>query len=333
MARALMQALSGPVDVELVSDLRIRDGKGDATHQQELERAAAIEAERLIALNRWSIWVSYHNYYKAPDLIGPAVCRALNIPYVLIEATRASKRLNGPWDRFARAAEAACDQADVIFHLTERDGEALRACKPKGQLIDRLHPFLARETLGAPARPKGRVILSAGMMRGGDKMASYRGIAAVLAHLTAADWVLRIAGDGPAGAEVEALFASFGDRVVFLGQLDAAGMAQAYHEASVFLWPGVNEAFGMVYLEAQAAGVPVVAERRPGVEDVVDCAGMAPMGDPAAMAQRIDQLLKDTEFQSHEATQARQFVEDRHLIGTARTKLWQVMAPLMAHQS
>ena len=129
----------------LVSRLRSRDGAGDPAAQDRILEAAELEIERLSAGPRPDLWLTYHSYYKAPDLLGPRLSRQWGIPYVLIEATRASKRLQGPYARFAKAAEAACDAADVIFYLTEYDREALERDRVPGQRLVRLRPFLAVE--------------------------------------------------------------------------------------------------------------------------------------------------------------------------------------------
>ncbi len=329
VARSLVQALGGLGQVDLVSELRLRDGVGDTEVQQRLTDFAQAEAARLIAKGGWDIWVTYHNYYKAPDLIGPAVSQALGIPYVLIESTRALKRFGGRWDQFARAAEIASDAADVIFYFTQQDGQALLARAPAGQQVVKLNPFLMRAELGTMAVPTGPVILAAGMMRQGDKFASYQAIARTLPFLQTSGWQLHIAGDGPARPEIETLFAPMKDHVTYLGQLDAEGMARAYHNASLFLWPGVNEAFGMVYLEAQAAGLPVIAEYRPGIEDVLPPEAMVAVGRPEAVAGRIDLLLRDRERREEASLAARTLVKSRHLLPSGQATLRQSLEPLL----
>ncbi len=218
MARLLQRALGndGAHQVTLVSELRSYDGKGEEEVQSQLLTAAEAEITRLAALSKIDLWVTYHNYYKAPDLLGPSVSRARKIPYVLFEATRARKRLNGPWARFAAAAEHANDAANLIFHFTARDGVALHEQGHAAQSIAPLSPFLGLDSLAplSPASPEhSKVILSVGMMRGPDKFASYKRIAEILAQLQTPDWRLVIVGDGPRRAEVEALFARFGAQV------------------------------------------------------------------------------------------------------------------------
>ncbi|MEO0938280.1 MAG: glycosyltransferase family 4 protein [Pseudomonadota bacterium] len=329
MARALMNALEGAV---LVSELRIYDKDGDAAQQEALMQEAEAEVQRLLAhanAGQWRAWLTYHNYYKAPDLIGPAVCAALGIPYLAVESTRARKRLTGPWARFAAAAEAASDAAAAVFYLTARDAEALRAYAPEGQKIVHLRPFLDRDVLPMTRDGDGG-ILSVGMMRRGDKLDSYTLIAQTLGHLTAPDWRLNVVGDGPARAEVAALLAPFGAQVHFAGRLDADALQTAYANAAVLLWPGVNEAFGLSYLEAQACGVPVVAQDRPGVRDVVH-APLAPVQDgPQALAAMIDRLLADEDLRLRRGRAARQRVAAYHLRGAAAACLARTIAEVTA---
>jgi len=333
MARALMAALAlGGLAVTLASDLRIYDGQGDAQRQDALQSAAEAEVARVLAsqqARRWRVWLTYHNYYKAPDLIGPPVARALGIPYLQVESTRARKRLTGPWARFATAAEAASDAAHTIFYLTQRDAETLRRDAPPGQTLRHLPPFLARTDLPAASTGHGPM-LSVGMMRTGDKLASYALIAQTLAALPAGlDWTLDIAGDGPARSDVDTLMAPFGNRVTLLGALDAQALAARYGHASLLLWPGVNEAFGLTYLEAQAAGVPVIAQDRPGVRDVVTGPLIGIGGGAEAMAARITTLLTDAKVRRDAGRQARQVIAERHLLNVAARTLEQTVETLI----
>ncbi|MGR3528432.1 MAG: glycosyltransferase family 1 protein, partial [Sulfitobacter sp.] len=241
MARSLIAALEwGGATVTLASTLRSRDGVGDRHVQRLVLDQAQTEISRLVPQGRlegWQAWVTYHNYYKAPDLIGPQVAQRLGIPYLLIETSRARSRLTGPWSQFAEAAERASDAANIIFYLTQHDAEAIERDRPAAQHLIHLPPFLAHKTLPAPSSGDGPM-LAAGMLRHGDKFESYKIIAETLATLPPHGWSLNIAGDGPARPEVEALMSAFGPAVTFLGQLDRASMARAYRDASLFFWPG-----------------------------------------------------------------------------------------------
>ncbi|WP_257883598.1 glycosyltransferase family 4 protein [Roseobacter insulae] len=333
MARAVLKALDyGGMPASVVSTLQTRDKAGSAEVQSRLLALAEAEISRLISAGRyadWQLWLTYHSYYKAPDLVGPKVSAALNIPYVQIEATRARKRLQGPWAQFAHAAEAASDAADVIFHLTERDAESLLAYAPPGQKIRQLRPFLARSELPQASLGDGPM-LSVGMLRHGDKFASYELIADALSHLKTPDWNLVIAGDGPALDAVASMMHKFGDRVDLRGSLDQDAMQCAYSRASLLFWPGVNEAFGMTYLEAQAAALPVVAQDRPGVRDVL-APGKYPTPEQGAtaLATEIDALLGDPGMRLARGRTARDHVAQLHLMPTASSTLRTAIAELL----
>lgn len=348
MARNLMGLLrAGGAEVLLASELRLHEKLGDRDQQQLLQkRAAHVAGELIETLPDLSAFVTYHNYYKAPDLIGPVVAAARNIPYVQIESTRADKRLTGPWADFAMAAHAAADQAQVIFYLTGQDHEALLKAQKPGQVLVHLPPFLPRDHLPAPILPLPEAarpdvphfdhppcrLLSVGMMRPGDKLASYALIAETLRRLDdGLHWQLDIIGDGPARPEVEALLRPFGTQVRFFGRQDAAQIATAYDAADVFLWPGVNEAFGMVYLEAQAHGCPVIAQARPGLSDVLsdpqDCVPV--LGGAAALAERLSLLIRSPDLRADLAARARDHIAAHHLAPAAATRLWDTLAPLL----
>ena len=50
------------------------------------------QARQQIAEFRPQIWLTYHTYYKAPDLLGPAVCRQGRLPYVVFQGSYSTKR-------------------------------------------------------------------------------------------------------------------------------------------------------------------------------------------------------------------------------------------------
>ena len=334
MARNLIKAIAaGSATVDLVSDLRVHDSVGDPEKQAKLHRHAKTEIARLVpelSANDTRLWVTYHNYYKAPDMIGPTVAGALNIPYVQIESSRAKSRLSGPWSAYAAAAETAADAADLIFYPIQLDMQTLKRDQTSQQQLAQLRPFLPITSLAANTYQPDGPMLAVGMMRKRDKLASYSVIAETLAALQTPDWQLNIAGDGPARPQIEALMEPFGDQVRFLGQLDRDAMSTAYAEASLFLWPGVNEAYGMVYIEAQAAGVPVVAQDRDGVRDVVLPDALVSIKDgPQGLARHLDHLMNDPALRTLRSVAGRAMIDKNHLIGAATHDFWSATRPLL----
>lgn len=329
MMRALDRAGWAP---RLASRFRAHQRAGNPAAQdmlfQEAERIADGLIRRFRAEGRPKLWFTYHCYYKAPDLIGPHVARALSIPYVVAEGYRAKKRLTGPYARFGRAAEEALDAARIIFHLSHRGLDALLRDRTEGQQIIHLPPFTA---LGEEPAPKPAPnpaaegplrLLAVAMMRPGDKLASFRALAAALGRLPG-DWRLDVIGDGEARVETEAFFVAFGDRVRFLGRIDDRdALRAAYEAAEIFVWPGVNEAFGMVYLEAQAAGTVSVAEDREGVREVVAPMGrLAPPEDPEAFAAALAGLAADRAGLAAAGAEARDWMKTNHGVNAASARL------------
>jgi glycosyltransferase involved in cell wall biosynthesis len=124
-----------------------------------------------------------------------------------------------------------------------------------------------------------------------------------LALLRASQPELRyvVVGDGPERARLAALASSLGvaDRVMFRGRLDPAAAVETARSASLFVLPSVDEAFGVAYVEAMAAGVPAIGCRtEDGPEEIATAGGgieLVPARTPEALAAAIDRLLSDPE--------------------------------------
>jgi len=347
MARLLMKALErGGFKPALASDLRTFEKTGDLASQERIRQDSLAEADRLVRHygslpreDRPLLWFTYHVYYKAPDWIGPRVADALGIPYAVAEGSRASKRASGPWALGHEGAEAALDRADAVFVMTAADREALEARKPDRQMLVDLPPFLdaaewpdaaaACDSTGGDLR-----LLAVAMMRMGDKLASYRLLAAALQRIPHRSWTLDIVGDGEARGEVEDLFRTFGRRVRFHGQVESrAALRALYAGADLFVWPAVNEAYGMALLEAQLFGCPVVAGAYGGVASVIEDGRTGVLtlpGDAGAFAQAVEALLADAGWRRRCATAARRFVTEERDLDRAAARLHTALAALVA---
>ncbi|MEN9936589.1 MAG: hypothetical protein RLZZ387_3168 [Chloroflexota bacterium] len=107
-----------------------------------------------------------------------------------------------------------------------------------------------------------------------------------------------IVGDGPEHAALLRLHAELGlrDATWLLGAVpDDDDLARMYQRADVFCLPSVQEGFGIVFLEAMASGLPVVATRSAAIPEVVPdgLAGtLVPPGDVDALAGALVALLQ-----------------------------------------
>jgi glycosyltransferase involved in cell wall biosynthesis len=195
-----------------------------------------------------------------------------------------------------------------------------------------LAPFLDAGDYRAAA-PNGDAVrlIAVAMMRPGDKLASYRVLAAALAGLTDLPWSLDIVGDGPARAEVHAALAPLGGRVRFAGALGEAAVADRLAAADLFVWPAINEAFGMALLEAQASALPVVAGDCGGVGAIVShrvTGLLTPAGDAAAFAAALRRLIGDPDRRAAMGRAARAKVLREHDLPVAAERLGRLIAEL-----
>jgi len=345
MGRLLIAALEAAGHaVGLASDFRSFEGAGDAGLQKVIEAAAKTEADHLLATYGAAkpeelpeIWFTYHLYYKAPDLLGPVIAAALDIPYVVAEPSYAPKRAGGPWDRGHRQTGEAISAAHAVLCLTRLDMACVTPLIGQKERLYHLPPFLDVtpyiDIQAAKSRARQDIadrfdidlnakwLIAVGMMRPGDKFESYRRLAAALQALEGDDWRLLTVGDGAARADVATLFDDFAPgRVVHLGAVPPEQMPETVAAADVFVWPAAGEAYGMAMLEAQAAGVPVIAGNVRGVPEVVRdgvSAELVAENEPALFAGAIRRLLDDDERRQQMSLAARQFVQNERTIADA----------------
>jgi len=137
-------------------------------------------------------------------------------------------------------------------------------------------------------------LLAVGMMRPGDKLASFRLLAKSLAGLRGRAWHLLVVGDGPARTEVRSAFSRLQGRVHWLGARSASELAAIYAACDLMVWPAINEAIGMALLEAQAAGLAVVAGNVGAIGTIVshgETGFLVPEGDAMAFRKAVAAFL------------------------------------------
>lgn len=347
MARLLIAALSAAGHaVTLASRFSNREGAGDPAAQERLAATGARLAECYLQRVRHhpearpDLWFSYHLYYKAPDWIGPMIARALDIPYVIAEASLAQKRRSGPWDLGHRATEAALAQAAAVIGLNSADREGVLPALASPSRWIAFKPFLDRVPFDAALverdatrsmlvrrwrlDPQQPWLVAAAMMRADVKLESYRVLGRALARCGDRPFQLLVVGDGPARGEVEAALAPLGSRVIFLGALDETAVPPVLAAADLCAWPAVGEAYGMALLEAQAAGLPVIAGRSGGVGDIVD-SGITGLlteaGDAAGFAAATQALLDDPARRVRFGRAARVKIAAEHDLAAAAARL------------
>ena len=122
---------------------------------------------------------------------------------------------------------------------------------------------------------------------------------------------VRLVGNGPEAGRLEALSRELklGDAVRFLGDVSRAQLAAEYNRCDLFCLPSVQEGFGVVFLEAMAAGKPIVAARAAAVPEVAPHAALARPDSAEALAAAIESLYRSPEERAAQAAAGRRHVE------------------------
>jgi glycosyltransferase involved in cell wall biosynthesis len=266
---SIVTATPGPAsDEELVVhrlDVPIIRRWGIARNRQAL---APLEA--LFRRERFDV-VHAHGLWSPLAFMAIYVARRLGLATVLTNhsvlgdvgvALFAALERRFGWSRWA-------DAINAVSTLTV--AETARAV---GRPVELLTNCISAEEWAVPRRP-GPVRQVASVLRFSTRKAPDRLIQAiprVLDQLPRADWPrFVIAGDGVHRERLERTVRrnGLGPLVRFAGMVPRGQLRALLAESQLFVHPTVKEAFGIVMLEARAAGLPVVAMRRSGARDLV----------------------------------------------------------------
>ena len=327
------------------SEFRSDEMEGDRRRQGALERRGARSAVRLVrayrdlpATARPEAWLTCGLHHRAPDLIGPAVAEALGIPYLLAGASHARAEAGGAHADWLALCARAIAHAGAVLSLTAEDEESLRPLVAHPARLHRLAPFLDPTPYGAAGRDAARRalaadlpldtarpwLLAAGPMIAGPPLASWRVLGRALGLIADPPWQLLAVGAGAARALVEDALAPLGPgRAVFAGDRDEEALPAVYAACDVFVWPAYDETLSPAILEAQAAGLPVVAGDWPGAAAIVahgETGTIAPRHDDVAFAGAVVALAAKEEERRAMGARAAARVRERHgLEGAAAT--------------
>lgn len=340
MARLLVACLQrGGYKVDIASQLRafLRNPHSESD-KASLIKQASVEVERLSDL--WQkqgaprLWFCYHPYFKSPDLIGPALCARFSVPYVTAEASYSARRRQGIWASMQEQVLATIESAAVNICFTQRDRRGLRDASASAELTT-LKPFIdtsifARGAMIDRAGRDGTVrLITVAMMRPGDKFESYRRLSTALSQILNLPWSLSLIGDGVAYEPVKELFKVIpSERIEWLGLLQPEAIADVFCSSDLYVWPGCGEAYGLAYLEAQAAGLPVVAFNTAGVPEVVNdgySGILTPLNNDTAFAEAVARLLSDAPLRQRMSNNAVLQVKSYHSDDSATVELQRIL--------
>ena len=106
---------------------------------------------------------------------------------------------------------------------------------------------------------------------------------------------LRIVGNGPERGKLQTIWREkrLENTVRWLGDLSQDELAREYNGCDLFCLPSVQEGFGIVFLEAMAAGRAIVAARAAAAPETAPHAALAEPGSAASLAEEIFRLYED----------------------------------------
>jgi glycosyltransferase involved in cell wall biosynthesis len=260
-----------------------------------------LEAGDVERFNHWiaSLPIGSHDVIHVHDWFGTVgasqLARRTGRPLVMtVHSTEYDRSLGNPWSEILHRERVGIHNADRVIAVSRH---------LKQQLVDRYDV------------PGGKVRVVYNAVRPSDRLARFDGSRKIvlylgrLAAMKGVDTFLRaaarvapeepktlfvVAGEGPEFPRLLTLAAHLGvsDQVMFLGKVTEEERVALMASASVFVLPSVVEPFGIVALEAMAAGVPVIVSKTSGVAEITNSIFTVDFWDIDEFASRISELLR-----------------------------------------
>ena len=272
-----------------------------------------VERQRLIrhiSHTSFDLWLTYHAYYKGPDLLGPSIAAHHQIPYAIFQGAYATKYRRNiitiPGFLLNRYSLRA---AQHVFVNKEVDLKNLTRLLPADR-ISFAAPGIVPEDFSFDTNSRSElrkqwrcdgvpIILTAAMLRPGVKAQGVSWVIRSCEHLLkrGQDFRLVVVGDGE---EKNALKELAQDHIPgkfhFVGKVQRPDMYRYYSAADLFVFPGIGESLGMAFLEAQSCRLPVIAFANAGVPEVVEngrTGYLTPFNELSPFVQAIEKLLQN----------------------------------------
>ncbi len=208
------------------------------------------------------------------------------------------------WRRAHRVVPV-CESLGRLARQTLRDLDY--TVIPNGVDLERFHPAAVRRYRN-PDRIRCLAVARLVERKGLDHLLR------AIASLERGRYELEIVGSGPGEHVLRELVATLGldGLVTFSGSLDRATVARRFREADLFTLASVEEAFGNVFAEALASGLPIVGTTVGGIPELVKDGvhgHLVPPGDPRALAAAIRKLGENPALRAEMSRRNREHAE------------------------
>lgn len=328
IGKGIFEHLGQHYTIETVSNLRARWIYYRPSLLLKLFKEQRLVCKKLKD-NPAALWLSYHSYYKAPDLLGAYCSQKLGVPYIIFQGIYSTKRRKKlkTWLGFY-LNKWVLQRANLVITNKHRDYKNLQRLLPQNQILfipPGIHPkqFIRNEQAGKDIRKSlgittdETVIITAAMFRPGVKT---RGIELVIDACSEVQQrgtacTLVIVGDGKNRSQLEEKARNAGCRIVFTGKVKRDEIYRYLSSADIFAFPGIEEGLGMVYLEAQSCGLPAVAYGDWGAsEAIIDgkTGLLSPANQPEQFVDNITLLAQNVSLRKQLGEEAARHIRKSH---------------------
>lgn len=276
------------------------------------------------------LFLTYHTYYKAPDPFQPLLSYLFGKPYVICEAVFSNAARKSATTRMGyRLNMFALKKASHIFSNMSEDFENLKHVVASERLtyvppsIDtdlfqrtEQSRMLARQFF--QLKNEEVLICSVAMLRPDRKSEGVEFLLHSLARLQAKGIKFKFihAGGGTELNRLRALSDTLlGGNGILLGQQTRPEILRLLQAADVFSFPGIDEGFGLVFVEAQAAELPVVAFLNGGIPDAVrngETGILVELMNEDSYDLAMEKLITNMEYRQQMGKNGRAYVCDKH---------------------
>jgi len=232
-----------------------------------------------------------------------AIAHALGLPLIVtyhgVDITAAPRN-----ERQRKQRSAVLAAADRVIAVSRFIADSLRAagCAPQKTILHYIGVDTDFFSPSPAPRAANRILFVGRLVTKKGLIHLIRAMERVQRAVPTAEVV--VAGDGPLRQAMEREVAARGVRLAFLGVQTPAQVRELMRGATVLCGPGVvamsgdAEGLGIVFLEAQAVGLPVVASTSGGIAEGIvegETGLLHPPGDEDALAEHLITLLSDSE--------------------------------------